>query len=332
MSQKRIRLFAKGIPVIVLCILATIFLQTQCKNSQVNIFNTALILFFCVAGQYIMLGLGGMLWMCSISIMGLSAFVCGFLNTKCSVPILFAMLAGTLAAGIVSFILGALLLKLEGRAFVFGTMGCVYIFSSIFQNCMPFTGGPNGTSGIEKIELFGYRLATFKQWVPFLIAIAVLLVLLLYRIKNTSMGRALMAVRDDATAAQTMGVNVYRTKIIAFTFAGLLAGIGGGFYAAHNGVISAALFTYATQTKLIIMLMLGGVMSPIGALFGTILVNYLPEIARVADQYLNLLYGIMIIIMMIFMPMGLAGLWKALRQKISKWMRGKLTLQREAEL
>ncbi|MBC8536046.1 branched-chain amino acid ABC transporter permease [Feifania hominis] len=294
----------------------TAFCNAALKNSQVNIINTALIFFFCVSGQYLLLGLGGMLSMCSVTFLGTGAFFCAFLNTKVGVPIIPAMLAGAVATMLIALILGLLLLKLSGPYFMFGTMGVIYIGTSVFQNFTAFTGGPNGTSGIEKLTLFGYRFGTFKAWVPLLGVLAVVLIAILYRIKNTSFGRSLMAVRDDTTAAVAMGVNVYRTKVIAFTFAGLLAGLGGALYAVHNGTISASLFTFGTQTKFIIMLMLGGVMSPVGALCGTVMVNFLPEIARSFDQYLNLIYGIMIIILMIFMPMGLAGLIKAISARI----------------
>lgn len=294
----------------------TFVLRNNLKNSQVNVFNTALIFFFCVAGQYVMLGLGGMLGMCSITFLGLGAFLCAYLNTRCAIPVIPSIILGTVASGLLALFLGLLLLKLDGPYFVFGTIGVVYIGTSIFQNFTAFTGGPNGISGIGKLSLLGYTFSTFKSWVPLLGTLVMLLLFLLYRIKNTSFGRGLMAVRDDETAAFSLGINVYRTKVIAFAVAGLLAGFGGGLYAVHNGTISASLFTFSTQTKFIIMLMLGGVMSPIGAFCGTILVNFLPEIARFADSYLNLLYGCMIIVLMIFMPMGLAGVQKELATRI----------------
>ena len=286
-----------------------LFIQNL-KNSSVNLINVAMIYYFSVAGMYIMLGLGGCMAMCSIAVMGLSAFVCGFTNTKLGWPLLPAMLAGVLSAAVLCLAVGSLLLKLDGRAFMFGTMALVYIGTSIFQNFSQFTGGPNGTAGISKLTLFGKTFSSFKSWFVPLAILCYILILLLHRIKSTSFGRSLMACRDDETAAYSLGVNVYRTKLIAFVISGALSGIGGALYAVHNGAISASLFAFSTQQSFIIMLMLGGVMSPVGALFGSVLVNYLPEIARSAGSYLNMIYGILIILLMIFMPMGLAGLIK----------------------
>ncbi len=286
-----------------------LFIQNL-KNSSVNLINVAMIYYFSVAGMYLMLGLGGSMSMCSIAVMGLSAFVCGYTNTKLGWPILPAMLAGVVSAMLLCLLVGSLLLKLDGRAFMFGTMALVYIGTSVFQNFSEFTGGPNGTSGISKLTLFGKTFSSFKSWFVLLAILCYLLILLLHRIKNTAFGRSLMAARDDETAAYSLGVNVYRTKLIAFVISGALSGVGGALYAVHNGAISASLFAFSTQQNFVIMLMLGGVMSPVGALFGSILVNYLPEIARSAGSYLNMIYGILIILLMIFMPMGLAGLIK----------------------
>lgn len=316
-----IRLFVVSAFVLAAILLLDRFVIQNLKNSQVNIINVALIFYFGVAGMYLMLGLGGSLSMCSIAMIGLSAFMTGFLNTKMGVPIMLAMLAGVASATIFSALIGSLLMRLDNRAFMFGTMALVYIGNSVFQNFSEFTGGPNGTSGIEKITLFGKTYSTFKSWFVLLAILAYLLILLMYRIKNTSFGRSLMAARDDQMAAYSLGVNVYSTKLLAFILSGALSGIGGALYAVHNGAISASLFTFATQQKLIIMLMLGGVMNPVGALFGSILVNYLPEIARSAGNYLNMLYGVLIILLMIFMPMGLAGLCKETWARIRNFLR-----------
>ncbi len=318
-----LRLLLLSAVVIAGILLVDKFFIQNLKNSRVNLINVALIYYFSVAGMYLMLGLGGCMSMCSIAVMGLSAFVCGFTNTKLGWPLFPAMLCGILSSVILCAVVGSLLMKLDGRAFMFGTMALVYIGTSVFQNFSAFTGGPNGTSGISKLTLFGKTFSTFKSWFVLLAIACYLLILLLHRIKNTSFGRSLMAARDDETAAYSLGVNVYRTKLLAFIISGVFSGIGGALYAVHNGTISASLFSFTTQQSFIIMLMLGGVMSPVGALFGSILVNYLPEIARSAGTYLNMLYGALIVLLMIFMPMGLAGLLKDQYQKLRKLLTGK---------
>ena len=254
-----LRLLLVSAVVIAGILLVDKFFIQNLKNSRVNLINVALIYYFSVAGMYLMLGLGGCMSMCSIAVMGLSAFVCGFTNTKLGWPLFPAMLCGILSSVILCAVVGSLLMKLDGRAFMFGTMALVYIGTSVFQNFSAFTGGPNGTSGISKLTLFGKTFSTFKSWFVLLAIACYLLILLLHRIKNTSFGRSLMAARDDETAAYSLGVNVYRTKLLAFIISGVFSGIGGALYAVHNGTISASLFSFTTQQSFIIMLMLGGV-------------------------------------------------------------------------
>ena len=156
-----LRLLLVSAVVIAGILLVDKFFIQNLKNSRVNLINVALIYYFSVAGMYLMLGLGGCMSMCSIAVMGLSAFVCGFTNTKLGWPLFPAMLCGILSSVILCAVVGSLLMKLDGRAFMFGTMALVYIGTSVFQNFSAFTGGPNGTSGISKLTLFGKSFSTF---------------------------------------------------------------------------------------------------------------------------------------------------------------------------
>ena len=131
--------------------------------------------------------------------------------------------------------------------------------------------------------------------------------------------------RDNDTAALTLGVNVYKTKVIAFSIAGLLAGLAGGLYALNIGFISSDMFNYERSTLVLIITMIGGVNSAFGIILGALLINVLPEFLRdfpTISRYLQLIYGLAVIVMMIFMPMGLAGavgdLWKKLVRKLTK--------------
>jgi branched-chain amino acid transport system permease protein len=121
-----------------------------------------------------------------------------------------------------------------------------------------------------------------------------------------------MAIRDDETAAKTLGIDVYKTKVKVFTITGVLAGMSGALLAFHNGVVSASLFTFDLQVKFVTMVMLGGVNSTWGALIGTFLIRLLPEVMRSFAKYMMLVYGICVVLLMIFMPEGIVGIFKKL--------------------
>jgi branched-chain amino acid transport system permease protein len=312
----------KTAAVLAALVLVNVLAPLLCNTYHMSIINTCLFYFICIVGINVLLGLGGLLGLCSITFMGVGAFVCGRLATTFGWPTVPAFIAGTIAAGIISFLLGIPLLRLKGTFFTFGTIALIFIGNTIFMNWNEMTGGPNGTYGIPPLSIFGMKIDTYFKWFPLLCLIVVLVMFLYSRIKNSSLGRSLMAIRDSEIAALTLGVNVYRTKIIGFTISGALAGFSGALYALHNGVVSASLFTFDVQLSLLMMVMLGGVQHASGSLIGAFLVKVLPELSRVMDKYLNTFYGVMIVLLMIFMPMGITGIYdmvyKALSRKLKK--------------
>jgi branched-chain amino acid transport system permease protein len=150
--------------------------------------------------------------------------------------------------------------------------------------------------------------------------------MLVERIRSKQLGRSLASVRDNETAALTLGVNVYKTKTIAFTIAGVLGALAGGMYALNIGFISSDMFNFERSTLLIIITMIGGVNNSFGIVLGSILINVIPEAMRdfeLVSKLLQLIYGILVIIMMVFMPMGIAGMFETLYKKLKFYLRKK---------
>lgn len=305
----------KLIPALV-AIVAAILISNHLNSYVMTLINTALIYFLCVSGTSIMLGMGGQLSMCSVTFMGFGGFLAAQLATTYGLTPILALILGVIGTTIVGWLLGLVLMRLKSGFFVFGTIGLLQIGSTIFTNFRPLSGGPDGIFGLPKLVLFGYTFQTMQAWMCLLIVVTIFAILLISRIRSSSLGRSLMAVRDDEIAAYTLGVNVYRTKVIGFTISCALGGLAGGLLAFHNGVVSGSLFTFNTQLQFIIMTMLGGVNSTIGTLFGTFLVIALPELLRPLANYMTLIYGITVIVLMIFLPMGLGGLVESIYKKV----------------
>ena len=297
-------------------IIIAIALSGSLNNYIMTLLNTALIYFLCSAGLSIMLGMGGQLSMCTVTFMGLGGFLAGQMAVNYGVPPLAALVLSVLMTTIVGLLLGLVLMRLKGGFFVFATIGLVSIGSTVFSNFTPLSGGPDGVFGIPKLSIFGYKFSSMRAWFFLLIAIVVVVILLISRIRSTSLGRGLMAVRDDEMAALTLGVHVYRTKVIGFVICSALCALGGALLAFHNGVVSYSLFTFNTQLEFVMMVMLGGVNSTVGTLLGTFLVTALPELLRSLASYMNLIYGLAVIILMIFMPMGIGGLVNDFYKKV----------------
>lgn len=290
------------------------------------IVNLALIYSIATYGVSVMLGLGGQLSFAAVAFMGVGAYLTANL---CSgrwgfwVDTFAVLLMMPVIAGVLAFIIGLVLFRLKGTFFTFATVALVQVAWSFYLGYKPLFGGPDGISGVVPITVFGWTPADYNEWFYFLAIVVLIVALVVERIRRTRLGRALSAVRDNEVAAQTLGINVFMTKVIAFTIAGSFAAIAGCIYAMHSQFVSSDMFTFERATTYVIMGMLGGINNTAGVFVGSVLVTLLPEWLRGLQQYLQLIYGVGIILLMIFMPMGLAGL----ASNICKTLKRKLGFQ-----
>lgn len=300
-------------------ILAMIFIPKTLTGYPLMVVNTGLMFSIVSFSLSIMLGMGGQLSFAGLTFMGFGAY---FVGNMCSGRLGFwmssplAVVLGVVVSGVIAFSLGLLLFKLKGTYFTFATIALVQVSFSFFQNYAPIFGGPGGISKIAPLQLGGITFLDAKTWFYFLAVVLVLVALFVERIRQTKLGRSLASIRDNETAALTLAVNVYMTKVIAFTIAGMLAALAGGLYALHNRFIGSDMFTFERSTLFIIMAMVGGVNNSIGVVVGSMLITVLPEMLRSMERYLQFIYGFMVIIFMVFMPMGLTGLGSSIITKI----------------
>ena len=176
---------------------------------------------------------------------------------------------------------------------------------------------------VRKLEVFGFTFTDYKAWFYLLSAVGLLCAVLVERIRKTALGRGLASVRDNEITAQSFGINIYMTKIIAFTISSGLAAVGGVLIAHMNGMVSQALFTFNTATNFVVMIMLGGVNSTAGAFIGTLLVTMLPEWLRPLKEFQLIFFGVMLVLLMRYMPMGIAGMTDSFYKKMVRAFRVK---------
>ena len=297
-------------------ILVALIVPDKTTPYQLNVLNVTLIYAIGCLGISIMMGMGGYMLLMAIAFMGLGGFLSANFAMKLGFPVWLSIIAATAAMGLLCFILGQALLNLSGAFFAFSGIGIVQVSFVFMQNYKPFSGGPDGMTFIPKLQLFGYVFDSYRKWFNLLLLLMIVTGMFVEQVRRTSFGRALQSIRDDRVAAQTLGIDIKNTSIYAFTIAGLLAGLSGGLIVHHNGSASATLFTQATSTRWFLMTMIGGVNNTLGTICGVILMNFMPEMLRAADKYMRLLDGILIITLMTFMPMGLAGLAKTIYTRI----------------
>lgn len=283
------------------------------------VINIALIYSLIAYGVSVMLGMGGELSFAGVSFMGGGAFLIANLTTGrlgVSISPVLAFLLIIPVFTLVAFLIGMVLLRLKSTFFTFSTIALVQMSYTIFNNFKLLFGGADGISGIPTTIIFGKKMLSYYMWLPVLLSIAVIVGLFVARIRSTPLGRSLASCRDNETAARTLGVNVYMTKVIAFTIAGVLSAMAGGLYGLLTKFVSADMFTYASSTKYVIMAMIGGVQSTLGAFLGAVIVQVLPQLLKNFERFFQMFWGVSIVLLMVFMPEGIVGIFRTIGYSI----------------
>ena len=315
----------------ILLLAAALFVYLAVPNIAseyvITVINGALVLYIAALGISVILGMCGQISFAAPAFMGVGGYASANLCIHLGLPVILAILCAVIISVITAIVIGLILMRLEGTFFAFSTVALVVISYNVFNNWKVVTGGPNGIAAIPAFSLGGLEASTFSDNYIVLITFVILSAVIAIRLGRSTLGRSMNAVRDNEIAAQVMGVKVYQTKVIAFTIAGALAGLAGALMVHNNHFVVSTYFTFDQSITLIIMAMLGGVTSPSGVFLGTILITMLPELLKPIQEYIRLVYGVGVMLLMIFMPMGLWGTLKNLFKKIkTRFNLGKTTM------
>lgn len=230
-----------------------------------------------------------------------------------AVALTLATLIGAVVAGIAGLLVGIPSLRLKGDYLAIVTLGFGQIIV-VFLNNIEAVGGARGYSGIPIVQRF--------FWI---FLIAVLTIVIVYNIVNSAFGRALISIREDELAAEAMGVNTTRYKVMAFVISSAMAGAGGVLLAHFDGYLNPKSFEFIKSFEILIMIILGGLGSIVGSVLGAILLTVLPESLRGFAEYRMVIYSLLLIILMITRPQGLLGstaAFKGLRRRVRRMTEG----------
>ena len=231
------------------------------------------------------------------------------LPTVISFPL--ALLVGGIVAAAFGVIIGVPALRLKGDYLAILTLGFGEIIRVLIL-AMPFTGGAAGLSGIPLLTTFTY-----------VFIIAIITVAVIFAFIHSRHGRAVIAIREDEIAAEAAGIHTTYSKLLAFVLAAFFAGIAGGLYAHHIGVLDPSKFDFNYSVEILIMVVLGGMGSITGSIVAAIVLTLLPELLRGFSEYRMLIYSVILICVMLFKPSGLLGQHELSLTKILNKFRGK---------
>ena len=259
-------------------------------------------------GLNVVVGLTGLLNLGYAAFFAIGAYTYALLNLHggCS----FWM--GLPAAGLVSMLFGLLIglpsIRVRGDYLAITTLGFGEIVRIAFNNLDRWTGGPNGLLGIARPRIFGYHFSVNPTPYYYLVlGLFAATAFFLFRMCDSKIGRALVAIREDELAASCMGVPALKIKLMAFGVSSFIAGIGGAFFAAKQTIITPDSFDFVLSVLILSMVVLGGMGNIWGAALGALALGLLPELLRGFAEYRMLLFGLLMILMMIFRPQGILG-------------------------
>lgn len=287
-------------------------------NYMQRVFNVMMITFLCVLSVYVLLGMCGQNSFAQAGLWGVGAYFTANFTMKLGIGSLPALLLSVLGTALLAFLLGFFFFRLRQYYFTFASVGLMTILNGLFMNWEPVTGGAMGYSNIANFSLMGFTADNEIAKFYVILAVCVLAGVSMVLLTRSALGRSFMAIRDDEMAANCMGVNSLLTKSIAFAISGALCGAAGSLYAFLSGYLSYQSFTYQQSTMYLIMVMLGGTYSWTGSIIGTMIISLLQEFVRPLQNFMQLIYGVGIMFMMVFQPEGLLGGGKSLHDFIVK--------------
>jgi branched-chain amino acid transport system permease protein len=260
----------------------------------------------------------GQLSFCHAAFMGMGAYASVIATTQWHAPFLLSVALGVAVAAAVAFLLGAVILRLQGVYFVLVTFCFGELFRLFLLEGGGTTGGANGIANIPPASLLGFVFDTKTSFYVLAAACAFGSIALLIALFRTPQGTALDAVGDNQELAEASGIGIQRTQMFAFVLGSAMAGFAGALLAHYLGFVSPESFNQHIAVAAIVMLVIGGRTSVLGPILGALIMTPLPELFRSAIETQNILYGVTLILVLKFLPGGLVGIGAKLRRKGAK--------------
>jgi branched-chain amino acid transport system permease protein len=315
-------------PLMILLLAIAVIWPVVAGRSSVDIATLVLIYVMLGLGLNIVVGFAGLLDLGFVGFYAVGAYTYALLYHWGGWSFWEALpFAGAMSA-LFGFVLGFPVLRLRGDYLAIVTLGFGEIIRLLLINLNKMTGGPDGISGIPKPTFFGLEMTrrpsteggtTFHDFfgltfqnqdmVIYLYMMALLLALVTLfvstRLIRMPVGRAWEALREDEIACRSLGLNPTRIKLSAFTLGAMFAGFGGAFFAARQGMVNPESFTFIESALILAIVVLGGMGSQVGVILAAILLTVLPELAREFAEYRMLMFGLVMVLMMMWRPQGL---------------------------
>ncbi len=274
------------------------------SNYSLSVLTSAALFVMLAVGLNIVVGYCGLLDLGYAAFFAIGAYVSGILATTYGWSLIATVPVVLVAAVLAGILIGGPTLRLRSDYLAIVTLGFGEIIR-ITANNLDVTGGPSGIYGIPGLDLFGLDLSSPVAFYYAVVVIVALAVVGAARLGRSKMGRAWRFIREDEDAAEAMGIHTYKLKLAAYIAGAVWGGLAGILFGGQLSAVSPQSFTFLWSALILLAVVLGGMGSTPGVVIGAIFVSVLPEILRDAADYRFFVFGVLLIIVMIFRPQGL---------------------------
>jgi branched-chain amino acid transport system permease protein len=316
-----------------LALLAAVLFPFVAGDYLLYLANLMGVLALSALGLNILIGFTGQISLGHAAFMGVGAYATAILASRLGVPFWLSIPAGGALACGAGMVVGVPSLRIKGLYLAIATLAAQVIFEWIFTNWTSVTGGIRGLN-VAPASLAGWRIDTDARAYFLIMTVAVAHYLFATNLRRTRWGRAFVAVRDRDVAAEIVGVNLFRTKILAFMVSSYFAGIAGGLWVYFTKVVTPENFPLSLSIQCLAIVIVGGLGSIKGTIYGTVFMTLVPELLKAttglarqvwptAQSYLfplqDVVFGLLIVVFLIFEPHGLAEVWNRMKRFFSLW-------------
>ncbi|WP_408955090.1 branched-chain amino acid ABC transporter permease [Natroniella sp. ANB-PHB2] len=299
--------------VIILAILIPPVLQVP--NYLMSTINMILIYSMVAVGMNLLLGFAGQISLGHAAFVAIGAYTSAFVTMDLGLPFLVGLLAAIIVTAFFGFLLGIPALKLEGHYLAIATLGFGVAVYQILINWSGFSGGSRGRT-LLGAEIFGFNFNTHMRSYYLALVLLLVMIFLVKNLLDTKSGRALIALRDSPIAARTVGVDTAYYKTVAFIISAIFAGVAGVVYAHSIGYISPYEFELLMSIDFFVMVIIGGIASIKGSIYGAIFMVMIPELFSRVRNVPLIIMGLAIVLIVHFAPRGIVELEEKLASKI----------------
>ncbi|MCB2185626.1 MAG: branched-chain amino acid ABC transporter permease [Deltaproteobacteria bacterium] len=272
-----------------------------------NVMNVVALNVIVLAGLNLLIGFAGQISLGHAAFFGLGAYISGVLTGSYGWEPWTTLGFAAVMVALVALVIGVPTLRLTGNYLVMATLGFNLIVTVFLLQLDEITGGPSGYAGVPSLSVFGHPIVSDQDFFPLAWGAALAALALARNLAYSRVGRGLRALHDSPLAAAAVGVPIEAYKVKVFVLSAVFASVAGSLYAHYFSIVTPKTFDIFKSVELVTMCIVGGMGSLWGGLLGAVLITPLPQLLAVFEEYHDLIFGGLLLMVLMFLPQGVMG-------------------------